>query len=167
LAKLNNMLSLPCKRFSPRKQGQRMALQKHCECGCGMPVGGRFASGHNIRVSNPVDKMDRKARRQKSIRHGHSGSQVGLAKASGAYVSWRNMLIRCRYPSSPAYRWYGARGITVCERWCIFENFLADMGERPIGFQISRIDNDGNYEPSNCVWEPRLSNLAERNRRMG
>ena len=136
-----------------------------CGCGCGAIVMGRFVSGHNIRVANPVEKMGREARRQRGIRHGHSGSQHGPEKASGTYISWKNMLIRCRYLSSPAYRWYGARGIEVCERWQSFENFLADMGERPDEHQISRLNNDGNYEPDNCEWKPRLTNLAERNSR--
>lgn len=76
------------------------------------------------------------------------------------------MNARCRYPSVPSYPHYGGRGITVCEQWRRFENFLADMGERPPGTQISRIDNDGNYEPGNCTWELRADNLAERNRRV-
>ena len=75
------------------------------------------------------------------------------------------MKARCRYPSVPSYKNYGARGITVCERWLKFENSLADMGERPEGTEVGRIDNDGNYEPGNCAWGTKADNLAERNRR--
>ncbi len=63
------------------------------------------------------------------------------------------MIARCTYPSNPAFAYYKKRGITVCKRWRIFENFLTDMGERPPGTSIDRFpNNDGNYEPGNCRW---------------
>ena len=88
-----------------------------------------------------------------SYSHGLSGTR--------AYSTWRTMVYRCTSPKSPNYAYYGGRGIRVCDRWQTFENFYADMGERPEGLSIDRIDNDGNYEPGNCRWATR--NRQQRN----
>jgi len=62
------------------------------------------------------------------------------------------MIERCEKPKNPYFKHYGGRGITVCERWHTFVNFLADMGEPPSELSLDRINNDGNYEKSNCRW---------------
>lgn len=80
----------------------------------------------------------------RSFRHGMVGSPT--------YRSWSQMKVRCQVPTNHKFKDYGGRGITVCDRWQSFANFLVDMGDRPPGTSLDRINNDGNYEPGNCRW---------------
>lgn len=93
------------------------------------------------------------------IRHGHAS----YGKPSRTYKSWRSMLDRCTNPNKDNFAQYGGRGIKVCADWMFFENFLADMGERPEGMTLDRIDSDGHYEPANCRWA--TLSVQQRNKR--
>lgn len=81
-------------------------------------------------------------------RHGHTGHN----SQSRTYVSWAAMKGRCLNPENPKFYLYGGAGIKVCDRWMDFAAFLADMGERPKGMSLDRIDGTGDYEPGNCQW---------------
>jgi hypothetical protein len=79
------------------------------------------------------------------------------------YIVFTQMIARVQNPNRWNYKYYGGRGVTVCERWLSpdgFQNFIEDMGDRPNGYQLDRINVDGNYEPSNCRWVSKYQQMA-------
>lgn len=104
---------------------------------------------------------------QKSIICANTSRTHGM-HGTPAYYSWAAMMSRCLNVAHPRYCDYGGRGITVCERWLKFENFFADMGKRPKGKTLDRINNDGGYELSNCRWATLVeqNNNTRQNRRI-
>lgn len=113
-----------------------------CECGTVKPVF-RNALRRGMSKSCGCFKAD------KQLKHGHATPGAH----SPTYNVWHGMMQRCFNEKTSGYKYYGGRGIKVCVRWQTFENFLADMGERPEGLSIDRYpNNDGNYEPGNCRW---------------
>jgi hypothetical protein len=104
-----------------------------------------------------------------AVRRGHQKSCGCMIRTHGmsrsvTYKSWQSMWSRCTNTASLNYRRYGAVGVTVCDRWDSFENFLEDMGERQPGMSLDRLDTFGNYEPNNCRWATRAQQDANTRR---
>ena len=131
---------------SDKLRPKRSAKYWTCQCDCGVVKdvrGPELKSG--ITKSCGCLVIDR------MYKHGKDGTKI--------YNVWASMKARCQNPNHRAFGNYGGRGITVCSSWQVFENFFADMGEAPKGYDLDRTDNDKGYSPDNCKWVTRKENV--------
>jgi hypothetical protein len=128
-----------------------------CRCDCGKDT---IASSSHLRAGQTTSCGCFRVSFKRT--HGHS-SGFGKSRGSRTYLSWQHMIQRCTNPKNDRFHSYGGRGITICARWLeSFENFMVDMGSRPNGMSLDRIDNDGNYCPENCRWSTFKEQTANR-----
>lgn len=129
--------------------GRPRRVEVRCDCGVVKAMRADY-----VRQAKSCGCLTALARLSANTTHGKSGTL--------AHKSWTSMIYRCENPTHKSYPNYGGRGITVCERWRSFENFFADMGERPAGMALDRIDNSKGYSPENCKWVTPKDNANNR-----
>lgn len=140
-------------------KGTRVYWKFKCDCGNIKDIlSYNVTSGHTLSCGcvNKILHSTITQGNKLNLKHGMTKSKI--------YNVWSSMKKRCLNPKHKAFKDYGGRGIAVCIRWLeSFENFLEDMGDVPfIGAQLDRINNDGNYEPSNCRWVTSKENCNNR-----
>lgn len=148
---------IPGQRFSRLVVIEKTSLKTgssykwRCKCDCGkeaLVISVRLKNGR----SRSCGCLNHEETSRRRFKHGHA---IGMK--STEYIIWRSMIRRCYSEKDKCYRNYGGRGITVCKRWReSFEKFLSDMGHRPPGLSIDRINNAEGYSPDNCRWATQL-----------
>lgn len=129
--------------WHPLPTGKRLPVWR-CVCDCGREISVRkpyLMSGDTASCGCLRSETTAKLK-----------AKHGLSHADSTYDIWVLMRQRCNNPKASGYRYYGGKGVSVCERWNAYELFLQDMGPRPDGLTLDRKDPFGNYEPGNCRW---------------
>jgi hypothetical protein len=132
--------------LSPNKCGRHIKAIYRCKCGVLKEC---RRSGVIAGITKSCGCLQKEVTRSINLKHGHNTKRDGQ---SPTYVSWSCMKTRCLNRNCQRWKDYGGRGIKICKRWSKFENFLKDMGKRPPNRSLDRINNDGDYKPSNCRW---------------
>ena len=147
------------------KRCRIIAIMKTCSIdSCDDPILARgWCRKHYLRWYKHDDVNHKFSRKENSKKGQESHLFIHGFHNHPSYSSWWHMIDRCMNLLSKNYKNWGGRGITVCERWKDINNFISDMGEKPFGFSIERIDVNGNYTPENCIWIE--NKLQSRNRR--
>lgn len=125
-------------------RGDATAWRCACDCGGSAEIRGYLLKQGESKSCGCL----RREIKLLGARHGH----ILNGRRSRTYKSWDSMRSRCLNPRNKDFVRYGGRGITICDRWSSFQNFLADMGTRPEGKSLDRIETNGNYEAGNCRW---------------
>jgi hypothetical protein len=133
--------------------------QCRCDCGAKTIVARANLMNKSVVSCGCKQKEDRIKQGKKNKTHGET-----YRTGETEYHSWQSMRQRCNNPNYHSYNGWGGRGIKICKRWGRFENFLADMGRRPKGTTLDRINSDGDYKPSNCRWATKHEQRHNRTR---
>lgn len=135
-----------------------------CECGRFKFVTTKHLRNGDVQSCGCLHREILSALGKANTKHGQSSSG-NRRKPSPTYGSWVSMRSRCYNPNDPYYARYGGRGIKICDYWDTFKNFLEDMGQRPNGMTLDRINSDSHYMPSNCRWATAVEQAQNRGSR--